>query len=119
MAAPILVVEDDVELGEVIQEVLGMITNDEVEWIQDGQEALDRLQNISPGVVILDLHMPHVSGLEVLAFIRQDERLANTKVVVITADALRAKKAEEVADLVLLKPIRYTDLSQLMQRIVQ
>lgn len=113
----ILIVEDDVELGRAFADILdsqGMNT----ELVMDGRSALTRLNEYQPDFVLLDLHLPHVSGLELLEEIRADQRLKKTIVVVVTADALRAEEAQEKADLVLLKPVSLDQLLNLTQRFV-
>lgn len=84
-----------------------------VEWIQDGREAQKRLQEIVPTLIILDLHLPHVSGQTLLEQIRADSRLASTVVVVLSADLMSAIELRGQADLVLLKPATPAQLLQL------
>lgn len=59
----------------------------EVVVARDGAEALQYLKNCSsrPTVILLDLKLPKVDGLEVLAFIRGDERLKRIPVIVLTS----------------------------------
>jgi DNA-binding response OmpR family regulator len=110
-----LIIEDDPKLAFIFAEAL-KIANFETEIVQDGQAALDRLAATTPAVVILDLHLPHLSGSDVLAHIRADQRLAQTRVMLATADALKAELLRGEADLVLLKPISFHQLSTLARR---
>jgi DNA-binding NarL/FixJ family response regulator len=50
----------------------------------DGREALDQLLRTHPDVLLLDIRMPGMDGLETLAAINADDRLANTRVIVVT-----------------------------------
>lgn len=50
----------------------------------DGEEALQKLSTLVPDLVILDLMLPKVPGVEVLATMRKDERLKNVPVIVCT-----------------------------------
>jgi DNA-binding response OmpR family regulator len=68
-------------------------------------------------MVILDLNLPHVSGTEILSKIRSDERLAETCVIVATAHPRLADSVQGEADLVLLKPISFTQLRGLAMRL--
>lgn len=91
----ILLVEDDPRDVELILAALGEYNlANEVVVACDGEEALDYLYNRSkfhgrpggnPAVVLLDLKIPKVSGMEVLNQMRQDERLKITPVVVLTS----------------------------------
>ena len=111
-----LVIEDDVDLNEIFREALtaaGFVT----EIALDGQAALDRLSQITPLVVILDLHLPFVSGEAIFRSIRSNPRLTSTRVVLATADAAAAEFLREQADFVLVKPISYSQLRDLSRRL--
>ena len=58
-----LIVEDDIKLATVFAEAL-RIAEFETEIVLDGQAALNRLAATTPAVVVLDLHLPRVSGPE-------------------------------------------------------
>jgi two-component system cell cycle response regulator DivK len=111
-----LVIEDDEKLGTIFAEAL-RTSEFETEVIQDGKTALTRLAATVPAVVVLDLHLPHVSGRDILQQIRADERLAGTRVILATADALLAENLRAEADLVLLKPISFGQLRDLAIRL--
>jgi len=113
----VLIVEDDRNLAEIFTLSLRSV-NFETETVFDGQTALDRLEEIVPDVVVLDLNLPNVSGRDILHRIRADERLANTKIMLATADALMAESLRRESDLVLLKPISPAQLRTLAKRII-
>jgi DNA-binding response OmpR family regulator len=110
-----LIVEDDPKLAYIYAEALQK-ADIEVEVVQDGQTALARLSATTPAVVVLDLHLPRMSGVDILTHIRANARLVRTKVILATADAIRAEKLRGKADLVLLKPISFNQLSLLARR---
>jgi CheY-like chemotaxis protein len=68
-------------------------------------------------VVVLDLHLPYLSGKELLYHIRADQRLGQTRVILATADSVLAESLQEEADLVLLKPISPSQLRDLAIRL--
>ena len=111
-----LVVEDDIDLSTIFAEAL-KAAGFRVQVIRDGQKAAEQLTSVAPDVVVLDLHLPQVSGEELLDRIRTDERLVATRVVVTTADARMAEMLHEKADLVLVKPISFTQLRDLAKRL--
>lgn len=111
-----LIIEDDPYLATIFAEAL-QIAEFEAQVIQDGQVALAQLATVTPAVVILDLHLPQVSGQMILQQIRANERLAKTRVLLATADALLAETLQEQADLVLLKPISFHQLRDLAKRL--
>ena len=100
-----MIIEDDEYLAKIFTMALEQ-AKFETETIMRGHTAQIRLKEATPDLVILDLHLPQVSGEELLRQIHNDPRLANTKVMLATADALRAERLRGQADLVLLKPIR-------------
>jgi CheY-like chemotaxis protein len=69
--------------------------------------------------VVLDLHLPGVSGRKLLDVIRADGRLTKTRVILATADYRTAEELRDSADLVLLKPISFKQLRDLSARLLQ
>jgi DNA-binding response OmpR family regulator len=110
-----LIVEDDEDLAVIFSEALGA-ANFETEIIRDGQIAQKRLKEIQPVVVILDMHLPRVSGADLLKQIHEDNRLAGTTTVVVTADARMGETVRDEADFVLIKPTSFTQLRELTSR---
>jgi DNA-binding response OmpR family regulator len=111
-----LIIEDDLNLATIYAKALRM-AEFETEIIHDGQTALARLTAITPTMVLLDLHLPYISGQTILQQIRADERLAETRILLATADSLRAESLQGEADLVLLKPISFHQLRDLAKRL--
>ncbi len=111
-----LIIEDDRKQATIFTGAL-QTAGFETETILDGRDGLDRLAVTTPAVVVLDLHLPRVSGKDILQHIRADARLANTRVMLATADALTAKGLQEAADLVLLKPISFRQMRDLAARL--
>ena len=87
-----------------------------VEVAKDGAVAQQRLTEIIPDLIILDLHMPNVPGNKILEQIRSDERLTAARVFLATADANMAAQLRDQAELVLLKPISVAQLKDLAER---
>ncbi len=111
-----MVIEDDPDLATIFTEAL-QTADFEVEMIQDGVQAQERLAQIEPHVVILDMHLPGVSGADLLSQIRNDPRLGRTIIVLTTADARMGEAYTEAADFVLIKPIAFTQLRDLTNRL--
>jgi CheY-like chemotaxis protein len=115
----ILIVEDNIELGDLFVEILTTADN-AVSLIRDGQEALDYLNRANesvPDIVMLDMHLPRVSGETLLRCIRNEERYNQTRVVVVTANALMTDVVGDMADIVILKPISYEQISNIVSRL--
>ena len=113
MSEPLgLVIEDDEDLSVIFSEAL-QAAGFKTEIIKSGDKALERLGEVVPQVVVLDLHLPRVAGMDILHRIRADKRLNNTRVIVATAHPRMAESLRDEADLVLLKPISFSQLRDL------
>lgn len=113
-----LVIEDEEDLATIFSRVLDM-GKFESQAVRDGHVALERLAMTLPDLVVLDLHLPHVSGVEILHQIRANERLKNTRVIIITADMVKAESLANLADAILIKPIRINQLLELATHLCQ
>ncbi len=113
-----LIIEDDEDLSEIFGQALAA-ANFSIEVIRDGAIAQQRLKEVEPTVIVLDMHLPHVSGDILLKQIREDKRLDKTNVVVATADAQMGEAVRDIADFVLIKPITFTQLRDLTSRLRQ
>ncbi len=111
-----LIIEDEEDLATIFSEAL-KAGGFQTEVIYDGYLAQQRLKEICPDVVVLDLNLPHVDGNQLLIQIRDDPRLAKTRVLVATADANMAEMLDREADLILLKPISFIQLRTMAERL--
>jgi CheY-like chemotaxis protein len=130
MGEPVLVmlVEDNVDHAELVMRTLEdhRIAN-RIEHFSDGQSALDYLlrrakyvdsaSSPRPHIILLDLRLPRVDGLEVLKIIKEDEELRNIPVVVLTtSEAERdvARAYNHHVNSYLVKPVGFEEFSKLM-----
>ena len=110
-----LVIEDDPELSVIFSKALEL-ADYKIERITDGLLAQNRLKEVVPDIVVLDLHLPHVQGEVLLNQIRNDDRLSKTKIIIATADSRIASQMRDDADLVLLKPISFRELRDVVSQ---
>ena len=113
-----MIIEDDTKLAAIYSEAVRQ-AGFTVRTISDGDEALKEIGEFLPRLVILDLHLPHTSGETILHAIRADERLRKTRVIITTADPITAATLQETGDLVLIKPVGFTQLRDLAFRLVK
>jgi two-component system cell cycle response regulator DivK len=113
-----LIIEDDEDLASIFAEALRGV-GFEVEIIADGQAARERLKTgIIPFLILLDMHLPHVSGADLLTnIIKQDDRFAKTIIIITTADARMGEAYNEEVDFVMIKPISFVQLRDLTSRL--
>ena len=92
MTKKILVVEDN-ELNLKLFCDLLRAHDYEAEPVRDGREAVERTRAFAPDLIIMDIQMPHVSGLELIEQLKADEELKRIPIMAVTAYA--AKGDEE------------------------
>lgn len=85
--------------------------------VSDGRQALACIQQDTPDLLVVDVNMPYVSGLEVLRRVRQNPQTAQMQVIVVTGNtqALTTPEAA-LADLVLVKPVDVFELRTFVER---
>lgn len=88
MAKRVLVVEDN-ELNLKLFCDLLRVHGFEAEPVRDGREAVDRARAFSPDLIIMDIQLPHVSGLELIETIKGDQELKAIPIMAVTAYAAR------------------------------
>jgi len=113
-----LIIEDDEDLASIFAEALRGVGFD-VELVADGRMAQDRLNNgVPPFLILLDMHLPHISGADLLTnVIKKDERFAKSVVIITTADARMGEAYTEQVDFVMIKPISFVQLRDLTSRL--
>jgi CheY-like chemotaxis protein len=113
-----LVIEDDEDLAQIFAEALRGV-GFKVEILPNGQIAEERLRKGTvPYLILLDMHIPHISGADLLTnIIKKDERLLKAIVIITTADARMGEAYTEQADFVMIKPISFIQLRDLTSRL--
>lgn len=109
---PVLVVDDEPDIVEFLTTVL-KDEGYETASARDGAEALERIDEIKPQLMILDLMMPRMSGVEVLDALRSDNRLHRPSVIVLSAKSTHrdiVDALERGADDFIPKPFDLEDL---------
>jgi CheY-like chemotaxis protein len=109
----ILICDDEAPTRELVRVVLEDGGAYEFWEAADGLRCLALARSLKPDLVVLDVMLPGMSGLEVLAAIRRDPELAGARVVVVTAwDHLAVEASAAGADRFLLKPFEPEQLRE-------
>jgi len=111
-----LIVEDDRDIVALFRHVMDL-AGYRTEIILNGKVAADYLAQTRPDIVLLDLGLPGISGVELLTIMHADERLKDVPVVVITAHAHLVETLPVRPTLTLIKPVNIEQMSNLIQRI--
>jgi CheY-like chemotaxis protein len=127
----IVLVEDNPADAELSMRALRRAKiGNQVQWLQDGAEALDfffcrgqyaeRIMTNQPKVVLLDLKLPKVSGLEVLRQLKSDPRTQTIPVVVLTSSAEDKDVIESYqlgVNSYIVKPVDFEQFNQAVQQL--
>jgi len=111
-----MIVEDDTKLADIFSEAV-KAAGFEVVVAVNGRSALALLPSTKPALILLDLHLPDITGSEVLAAIRQEAHLQDSIIMLTTADAWLAETLRPEVDFVLMKPISFAQLRDLAGRL--
>lgn len=115
----VLLVEDDELIGKAVKKALNN-SSSMVDWVQDGDMALSTLRLEEYSLVLLDIGLPKISGLEVLQEIRNSKK--NVPVIIITArDSIEDKiiGLDTGADDYLVKPFSIDELHARIRAVVR
>lgn len=114
----ILVAEDNPASRELLREIL-VAHGYEVAEVSNGQEALEKIADTRPDLVLLDIQMPILDGFSVVRRLRQDPRFARLRVVALTAYAMRGDRERALAagfDAYITKPVTVAAIRAQIER---
>ncbi len=115
----VLVIDDNRKTADALTQMLKVLGL-EARPAYGASQAITLLGHALPDLVLLDINMPGLSGLEVLAYLRREPRLYQVPVVVITADEqpeTRQQALQAGAQGFLVKPITLDVLERELQRL--
>src|SRR5580765_2317632 len=95
MTTRILVVEDDPDIAELVERYLSK-AGFSTDRVASGRDALDAIAVKAPDLLVLDLMLPHLDGLEICRRVRANEHTANIPIIMLTA---RAEESERIVGL--------------------
>lgn len=116
----ILVAEDNPINSELLRELLELRGHEVVE-VANGWQALARIEQACPDLVMLDIQMPLLDGFGVIRNLRQNQRFAGLKIVALTAYAMEGDREKVMTagfDGYLTKPIDTADLDEMLARLL-
>jgi CheY-like chemotaxis protein len=113
----VLIIEDDPDIRQALAELLEDEGYDCI-FAANGLEALETLSLQTPSLLLVDLLMPVMNGVELIARLQRDARWSNLPVVVMTAggDRIIGLDLESLHVPVLVKPVDIASLQQMLVR---
>jgi PAS domain S-box-containing protein len=114
-------VEDNETNVEVMRGILAQRPQVELSVSLTGLDGLANIRTLRPDVILLDMHLPDISGMELLRHLRSESATASIPVVVVSADALQSQVDEALqlgAARYLTKPVNVSDLLSILDDIL-
>lgn len=114
----VLVVDDEPRNLRIVKEILEDLCD--FDTAPDGATALERLNSFQPDILILDVMMPGLSGLDLCRQIKANPTLAQIKVILSSGRASLAERAEGLAagaDAYITKPFTEEELRETLQKV--
>jgi DNA-binding response OmpR family regulator len=120
MAKKVLIVDDEANIVislEFLMEQAGY----EIRIAQNGQEAMEAVENFQPDLILLDVMMPKINGFDVCRRIREDPARKNVKIVMLTAKGREVEVTKGLAlgaDAYITKPFSTKELMAEVRRML-
>jgi DNA-binding response OmpR family regulator len=117
----VMIIEDEPDAAEMFAEMM-RVNGFRVLKMFSSVPAIPMLSNEKPDVVILDIMMPDISGLEVLRYMRRETDLASIPVIVVSAKSMPSDikiGLDAGASIYLTKPVGFLDLKQAVEQVLQ
>jgi two-component system, chemotaxis family, chemotaxis protein CheY len=92
----VLIVDDFATMRKIVRNILKQIGFEDITEAEDGNAALQVMKTEAVGLVVTDWNMPNMTGLDLLRTIRQDPKLGQTPVLMVTAEGLKENVLEAV-----------------------
>lgn len=118
MKKKVLIVEDNELNMKLFEDLLGAHGYDTIKT-RDGGQVLDMARDQKPDLIIMDIQLPEVSGLEVTQWLKNDNELKAIPVIAVTAFAMKGdeeKIRQGGCEDYVSKPISITDFMRVVQK---
>lgn len=118
---PTVLVADDQEGQRAVVDMLLSVDGYRVVTVDDGRQALEWLAKNTPDLAVLDVHMPHLDGIEICRRIKKVSRLRAVPVIILTGmrdEATTAASKAAGADAVVHKPLEGKDFRATVRALV-
>jgi DNA-binding response OmpR family regulator len=117
----VMIIEDEPDAAELFAEMM-RVNGFRVLKSYSSTPAMNLIAQEKPDVIILDIMMPDISGIEVLRYIRREPALASIPVIVVSAKSMPSDVRtglEAGASAYLTKPVGYIDLKNAVDSVMQ
>lgn len=105
----VFIIEDDEHIAAIFKMAFERAGYDPL-VIPNGRAAMECLLKMTPRLIVLDLHLPFVSGHEILAYVEATERLTEITIVIVSADHSEIERLKQEGYQGLLKPVGFRQM---------
>jgi two-component system cell cycle response regulator DivK len=119
MAHRIFIAEDDKGSMALFKGVLNVLPEVKLITEKNGKSALRRIKKVRPDIIILDLQLPEVSGIEICKQLRKEEDFQETPIIAVTAITMSDNKETVLSagfDKYITKPIRVKEFRKMISQ---
>lgn len=116
----VMIIEDEADAAELFSEMM-RINGFRVIKMFSSAPAIPIIAQEKPDVILLDVMMPDISGLEVLRYMRREPELASIPVIILSAKSMPSDiktGIEAGASMYLTKPVGFQDLKQAVEQVL-
>jgi two-component system alkaline phosphatase synthesis response regulator PhoP len=116
----VMIIEDEADAAEMFAEMM-RVNGFRVLKMYSSTPAIPMISKEKPDVIILDIMMPDISGLEVLRYMRREPSLSTIPVIVVSAKSMPGDikiGIEAGASMYLTKPVGFLDLKQAVEKVL-
>lgn len=122
MAKKILLVEDEESIIQLLTVTFGDVSDYEILVARDGDMALQVAREKLPDIVLLDIGLPKINGIEVCRLLKSDPSLSRTKIIILSGmvqNSDRNQAQEAGADAFINKPFSLNTLTDEVENLLQ
>ncbi len=116
----VMIIEDETDAAELFAEMM-RVNGFRVIKMFSSAPAIPIIVQEKPDLILLDIMMPDISGLEVLRYMRREPELAHIPVIVVSAKSMPSdikNGIEAGASMYLTKPVGFQDLKQAVEKVI-
>ena len=119
--AHILIVEDDFKSRKLLRDVLTAVGYQTSE-ADNAEDGVKLAQELVPALILMDIRLPGMSGIEALRFLREDKRTSGIPIIAVTASVMESQKAEAIGagfNAIESKPVNVKSLLAAIQTFIE
>jgi len=118
----ILIIDDEKEFCKTIEMMLGVAGQFKIVMACDGKEGIKQAHMVNPDLILLDIKMPELDGIETLKILKENNATMKIPVIMLTAceeDVLKIKASQLYDEDYITKPVKTNELVDRVQKVLK